>query len=314
MLFKLKWGEKMNCVKDGIFGLVVGDALGLPYVWYHKEELEKDPITGMGSFGFHQMPKGTWSDDSSLTLALMASIVKNRVVNCEAIMKEFSRWYFLGEYTQYGQSFDYGKTTMNSIINYAKGIPPLKCGGTGERDNGNGSLMRILPLAFLPDHLYSLELVEKVSALTHAHPRSRIACSIYTEIARNIINNGDSSFQDHIDIASETVNDYYRGNDQLDYYKRVMNNDYGDGIKSSGYVVDTLECACYSICETESLKEALLFAVNLGEDSDTVGAVCGGLAGLYYGRENIPKEWIRDIPKFSYVERLCGEFEEFIAV
>ncbi|MBR3155982.1 MAG: ADP-ribosylglycohydrolase family protein, partial [Methanobrevibacter sp.] len=163
-------------VKDGITGLVVGDALGVPVEFTRKEELDENPVTGMMGHGTYDMPKGTWSDDSSMTLATMQSIVQKDGIDYEDIMKEFSLFVHESKYCQY-HTFDYGNTTINAILKFDRRCKALECGGAGERDNGNGSLMRILPMAFIPDIDY--EVIENVSALTHAHERSRIACVLY---------------------------------------------------------------------------------------------------------------------------------------
>jgi ADP-ribosylglycohydrolase len=303
-------------VKDGIYGLMIGDILGVPVEFMSKEEIAENPVTGLRGYGTHMKPLGTYSDDTSMVLATLTSITKNKGVHLKGIMEEFLRWVYLGLYTQDGQAWGLGNTTYDSIIRYLQGYDVDECGGIGERDNGNGSLMRILPLAYLSDDEYSLELVEQVSALTHAHDRSKIGCALYVEIARSLIKNHDEgwSFCDHVDIASEKIREHYKGNSELSYYERVMNKDYEGGVRSSGYVVNTLECACYSIRVTESFEEALLYAVNLGGDTDTVGAVCGGLAGLYYGLDSIPTEWLESVRDLEFVESICNDFEDSLSL
>lgn len=300
-------------VKDGILGLIVGDVLGVPVEFLTREQIAENPVTGLREYGTHNKPLGTYSDDTSMVLATISSIIKYRGVELDGIMREFVRWVYTGEYTQDGEAWGLGNTTIDSIMRYIYGHDVTTCGGVKERDNGNGSLMRILPLAFLPDDLYSIELVGKVSGLTHNHPRSIIGCSLYIEIARSLIKNKDKgwTFCDHVDVASEIIREHFKGFEDLKYYERVMNKDYEGGVRSSGYIVNTLECACYSIRVTESFEEALLYAVNLGGDTDTVGAVCGGLAGLYYGINEIPSEWINSIRGLDYVTDLCDAFEEF---
>ena len=136
-------------IKDGICGLIVGDALGVPVEFEPPENLEKNPVTGMRSCGSHKQPAGTWSDDSAMTLATIASICNEKTVDYDNIMHEFCNWYDNAEYMQVDKVFDYGIRTEKSILNYKNGTEALKCGGDSEYDNGNGSLMRILPLAFI---------------------------------------------------------------------------------------------------------------------------------------------------------------------
>lgn len=296
-------------IKSGIYGVLVGDCLGVPYEFKTLKEMENNKCDGMTGYGTWNQPRGTWSDDTSLTLATMKSISKNNgEINYHSLMREFARWYYTGEYTSNGEVFDCGMTTSDAIINYSMGNSPLECGMTGEHNNGNGSLMRILPLSFTNA---DYEEIMNVCGLTHGHIRSKIACVLYVEIARQIINHyGDLeyTFCDCVSIASEKVVNYFNDTDELAHFNRIFKSDYSSGVKSSGYVVDTLECAVASIKYNEDFKSALLYAVNLGGDTDTVCAVTGGLAGLYYGHEYIPKEWLDAIYNIGIVDGIVNEF------
>ena len=298
-------------VKDGITGLLIGDALGVPHEFKTRQELQLNPVTTMTGYGTWNQPIGTWSDDTSMTLATMNSIIKNKgKINLDNMMHEFVRWYANGEYTQDGECFDCGNTTSQAIMNYVDGADVYTCGLGKESNNGNGSLMRILPLAFLPN--IELETVEMVSSLTHSHIRSRIACSLYVEIAKEIMKGGEDTFCDYVAIASDTIQDYYRGENELRFFQRIFDVDYSGGVTGRIHVVDTLETAIYSIRVGEGFEDTLLRAVNMGNDTDTVGAVTGGLAGLYYGFESIPSEWLECVRGLDYVFGLCDGFEEVI--
>lgn len=295
-------------IRDGIFGLVIGDALGVPVEFRPKEYLDEHPVTEMLGHGTYNKPKGTWSDDSSMALATMGGIIKNDgAVDYDIIMKEFVKWFTNGEYSQeVGRSpFDYGNTTGNAIYNYMDGVPVSECGGRGERDNGNGSLMRILPLAYVPGITY--EEIEGVSALTHAHPKSKISCVLYVEIARSMLEE-DLEISEHIAKSCEKIKDYYGDCDELVHFKNIFDTDY-DVYDGRAFVIKTLEAALYCLLETESFRDVVLMAVNLGRDTDTVAAVTGGLAGIYYGYDNIPSEWIDDIYQNDFVFGLCDDFE-----
>lgn len=290
-------------VKDGIVGLVIGDALGVPVEFKPKEYLEQNPVTGMMGHGTYNMPKGTWSDDSSMALATMQSIVNCGKIDYDDIMREFSLFANEGKYCQY-RVFDYGNTTINAISNFDDGIPALECGGKHERDNGNGSLMRILPMAYIPNVTY--EEIENVSGLTHAHMRSKIACVLYIEIARSMLSN-DLEIQDHIINACEKIKEHYRDCDELAYFKDIFENSM-EVYDGRAYVIKTLECVIHCLLTTSSYREAVLKAVNLGRDTDTVGAICGGLAGIYYGFDEIPSDWISDVPQIDDVFVLCEKY------
>ena len=293
-------------IKDGICGLVVGDALGVPVEFKTREYLEENPVTGMMGHGTYNQPKGTWSDDTSLTLATMQSIVNKGEIDLEDIMGEFLLYATESKYCQY-EVFDYGNTTIESINRFKSGYPISECGGKEEFDNGNGSLMRILPLAFIP--AISYEDIENVSGLTHAHPKSKISCVLYIEIARSMIEN-DMEISEHIANACDKIKKYYGDCEYLDDFEAIFENDYHVH-EGRSYVIKTLEAALYCLLETASYGDAVLKAVNLGRDTDTVAAVCGGLAGIYYGYDAIPSEWIGDIPQIEDVFSLCDDFEKF---
>jgi ADP-ribosylglycohydrolase len=152
----------MTAITGGIYGLCVGDALGVPVEFAARDELEKDPVTDMRGYGTYNMPPGTWSDDTSLTLCLLESLAQG--LDYADIMQRFYSWLFESAYTPHGHTFDCGKTTMEAIYRFARGTEPVLCGGAAETDNGNGSLMRILPLAFYLVSLYGLAFTENDEA------------------------------------------------------------------------------------------------------------------------------------------------------
>lgn len=307
-----------NKVLDGIMGLCIGDALGVPVEFMKREELKENPVINMRSDGTYNLPAGSWSDDSSMALALLDSL-KNGL-NYRDIMEKFAEWFEKGKYAPYGECFDIGIGTRKAIYKYWDGIDPLECGGNSEFDNGNGSLMRILPILFYLCAKYkeitfseeAMDIIHNISSLTHRHKRSMIACGIYISIAHeiflgerllvNAVNKGISKAKKFYEEKREYM-------EELKYYSRIFDNNFKNltenEIKSSGYVVDTLEASIWCILNTSSYKEAVLKGVNLGEDTDTTGAVVGGLAGLFYGYENIPEEWKKVIARREWIEELC---------
>ena len=295
-------------VKDGIIGFVVGDALGVPVEFYSRNELEEEPVVDMREYGTYRQPKGTWSDDSSMTLATMYSIVNKEGIDYADIMDEFCRWAFEGEHTPHGERFDIGNTTRRGLERYRNGAEPLKSGGTSTHDNGNGSLMRVLPLAYIPEIDY--ETIENISSLTHGHDRSKIACVLYVEIAKSMLND-DLTIDEHINKACDKIKSHYADNEELEEFNRIFNDDFSEGIRSGGYVIDTIETVIYCLKNTDSYKDAVLKAVNLGIDTDTNAAICGGLAGIYYGFDAIPIDWIESIVRLDEILSLCERYEAF---
>ena len=310
-----------NIWKDGMLGLIVGDALGVPVEFMSRTELMKNPVTGMREYGTHHQPRGTWSNDSSMALAELDSIRMVGTIDYTDMMARFSRWCMHGEYTPFGEVFDIGIATSRALMNYAKGIAPLESGGKTEWDNGNGSLMRILPVCLYlfkrqkkvcTSENESIYMIHAVSALTHAHVRSQMACGIYYFLVKAILEE-EGSLENRLQKGMDRAYQYYRqdlsNHRELENYKRLADlsefkETPKEGIKSSGYVVDTLEAAVWCLLHSHSYKETVLMAVNLGEDTDTIGAVAGGLAGLYYKEEGIPQEWIQVIQRREWIEEV----------
>ena len=289
--------KQMTKIYSGIMGLVVGDALGVPVEFKTRDSFH---VTDMIGYGTYNLPPGTWSDDSSMMLATVESIARLGRISTDDIMQNFYRWTDENAFTPYGELFDIGRATREAIQRYAWGTPARKCGGKAEWDNGNGSLMRILPLAFT-DCRY--QMVNAVSSLTHAHEISLEACRIYISMARKLLRGKP------LDKIVKTVKP------ELPVFGRLpkLGTLQRDEIKSSGYVVDTLEAALWCNLKSNSYRECVLMAVNLGEDTDTVGAIAGGLAGIIYGiggEQGIPEEWINQIARKEWIEELCGKFEQ----
>lgn len=309
----------MNKICDGIIGLAIGDAIGVPVEFRSRQELTKAPVVSMRKYGTHYQPRGTWSDDTSLTLALMDSIIEKNEIDYVDIMNRFSNWLLYNDYTATGEVFDVGNSTSRAIMNYGRGVNPLECGGISEYENGNGSLMRILPTAYYLRKHSDLEIesqmniIYNISALTHRHPISLIGCGIYINIAMNLLE-GMLSLYESVEQGIKTAFEYYERKAWNDVYAYLRLMDLSiflelpdSEIKSSGYVVHTLESALWCLLNTNSYAECVLKAVNLGDDTDTVGAVVGGLAGIYYGLEKIPKDWLDVLARRQYIEELCEE-------
>ena len=291
-----------------------GDALGSPVQFLEREEARKKNVTRMLPSENFGVPAGSWTDDTSLTLAALDTL--SHTDDLHQLMQAFCRWLDGGDYTPTGFAFDIGITTVEAIERYQKfgGRYPL-CGGTDEWDNGNGSLMRIIPAvlyaAWKIDGLEKrLNFIHRMSALTHGHQRSMIGCGIYACIIWELLT--PPYGKEAITRGLETVRKHYAAFEDFAHYKRLYDPGFGtlpdSEIRSSGYVVDTLETALWCVLTTDSYRECMLRAVNLGQDTDTIAAIAGGVAGLIYGWEAIPEDWRRDLQQSGYIVKLCEAF------
>lgn len=299
---------------SGLMGLCVGDALGVPVEFTSRDKLTQSPVTKMLGYGTWNQPPGTWSDDSSLTFCLAESLCRGYSI--DAIAHTFWRWYKTAYWTPRGEVFGIGTSTHAVIMRLKQGIPPLEAGGTSERSNGNGSLMRILPMAYCYQHLAFQELitrVHQVSSITHAHVRSQMACGIYISIAVELLKGASpqAAYLQGLDKiqAMYTADEYLL---EQPHFQRVLSGEISklprEKINSGGYVIDTLEASLWCLLNSSTYAEAVLKAVNLGEHTDTTAAVTGGLAGIYYGVEGIPQQWFKQIARKQDIINLAHRF------
>ena len=290
-----------NLNKNILLGTAIGDALGLPVQFLDRDVIAKNPVTTMVGHGQFDVPAGTWSDDSSLSLCLAESLCNGYDLN--NIANNFIKWMFEGYWTPFNKTFDIGNTTYSAIMNLRNGISPHLAGMDRERDNGNGSLMRILPLVPYTLKMEAetrFRIIGEVSSLTHRHPRSILACIALCEFAIRYINlqSIENAYQAMQQIILQLLKREIFIEEEVPF-KRLVDLSYKEfktielkDIRSSGYVIDTLEASLWCIFNTTNYKDAVLKAVNLGHDTDTVGAITGGLAGIIYGYDTIPSEWI----------------------
>ena len=308
---------------DGMMGLIVGDALGVPVEHSSREEREADPVSEMRGYGAYDVPKGSWSDDSSMALATLKALQTNGI-NLKTTMDNFVAWERNGKFTPEGGMFDEGITCHMVIHAYMQSGDVSTCGRTGEDSNGNGSLMRILPvciyLKYLQDEVgmddtEAIKVIHDMSALTHAHIRSKMACGIYFYCVKELLKRNDS-IQNLLGEALEQAFSYYEkdvdSGRELSYFKRIRDAEKlkcipESEIMSGGYVIESIEAALWCLLNTDSYEECVKRAVNFGHDTDTTAAIAGGLAGIYYGYDNIPERWKKDIIRREWIENMCKD-------
>ena len=262
-------------LRAAIYGEAVGDALGVPFEFKSRDAFR---CTGMTGHGTHRQPAGTWSDDTAMMLATLDSLAEHEGrVDTRDMLGRFRDWFGTGQYTPDGVVFDIGGTT-ESALHTGHGM-------TGEMDNGNGSLMRILPLAFVD---CTDDDIRAVSAITHAHRTSMEACVRFVSAARMLITG-------RFDVSALS------GLADARDLREVPR----EHIRSGGYVLDTLHAAMWCLVTTNSYEECVLEAVNLGADTDTTAAVAGGLAGIRYGFDANP--WTHELRGKDLIDALLNK-------
>ncbi|MDE6784202.1 MAG: ADP-ribosylglycohydrolase family protein [Ruminococcus sp.] len=300
-------------LKGGIWGAIIGDALGVPVEFSERNERKKDPVKEMRGYGTYNQPMGTWSDDTSMMLCLIETLTEGYSV--DKLAKKFVRFANEGYMTPCNTVFDIGNAVMKAIRNIMSGIPPAECGGNTEYDNGNGSLMRILPLAFCLKDASStqkINLIEEVSSVTHRHQISLLSCIIYIQFALELMMGKDKTSAYHLmtNYVTSIVRERYLG--VLQNFENVLNGKIislnENKIKSTGYVLDTIEASLWCFMNSDSYDECIFKAINLGGDTDTIACVSGGLAGIYHGIDSISNNWIQMLVRKNDINAMIDKF------
>ena len=311
--------------RAALLGLAVGDALGVPVEFKDRASRRADPVTGMRGYGTHGQPPGTWSDDSALTFCLAETLALPGGLNAMPDLADFGRrainWLDHAYWTATGETFDVGGATRTAIQRLKAGVAPTQAGPRAEQNNGNGALMRVLPLVF--HRTWQAEslnlnaawaLTEAVASVTHGHPRSTLGCFLYLLVARLLSQEKPPATA--YEQARAQANEWLHKQAKSPvFYEWPRYAAWLDGslpsrpeaeIHSSGYVVHTLEAALWCLLRHDTYAATGLAAVNLGLDTDTTGAVAGGLAGLAYGEAAIPAEWRAALARRTDIENLAA--------
>ncbi|KAJ5942221.1 hypothetical protein N7516_002389 [Penicillium verrucosum] len=312
--------------KGAIWGVCVADALGGPVQFRDPGTFE--PITGLRFVTPFKQPAGSYSDDGSMTLALACSFNKsNMQYNHELAIQHFVEWRTKGRFSTINRSWDVGRSTRTSLQIW------VKCGMEGgdfelaqakvtnklNRDefSGNGSLMRIVPigLVYWQDSELARKTARKHSQITHPSLTCVEACEAYTELVCRVMNG--QTKKEIVHAVSVFPFTHPALKERLSQHRYKTINDWEvkapSDMRSSGWVVDTLECALWAFFKYDTWKEGALAVVNLGGDSDTAGAVYGGLAGAFYGFDAIPGEWVDGMQKKGFIESIAGALSDGIA-
>lgn len=289
----------MNKIKGAIIGLLVGDALGVPYEFHAREEIPAfDEIEFEPPVNFRRahagVPVGTYSDDGAQALILLNTLLECDKFDAAHFAKGLVDWYDKGFMAVSGNVFDVGIQTANAIRELKRGVEPLLAGGADEYSNGNGSLMRVLPLA-LWHRGSDLELIADAfdqSAVTHGHLRAKLCCALYCLWARQVLQNNENAWENAVETLYKLFPEGTIEN--IEFETRIFPKDAIYDVKGSGYVVDSLRAAHWAN-NNKTYEETVKAAISLGDDTDTTACIAGGIAGLKFGFEAIPKRWTENL-------------------
>ena len=293
-----------------VWGHLVGDAIGVPYEFRDPAQIG-DVV--FGATGTHGQPPGTWSDDGALMLATLDGLLQPGRLDPARIGQRYLAWYRDGAYTPDGDGrFDIGRTTRAALENLARGVPATDAGPAGERDCGNGSLMRVLPIALasrLADEGALAARAHQLSKITHGHPRAQVASALYTLVLQRLVNWGLP--KNAIFAARQTLKLIYLLESRYAPHLVALNELVAwTGRSGSGYVLDSFWSAWDALAGATSFEDAIRRAIAYGHDTDTTAALAGGLAGAHWGWEGIPRAWLRGMRGRAVVTPLVDRLVE----
>ena len=266
-------------IKGMLWGLIVGDALGSPIQFSSKDN--HPWITEMEYCSVFNVPAGFWTDDGSMAMCIMDSFVRKNGYDINDVAETFVKWLKNGYLSSIeGRSFDVGGATSSSLFNFAN--TGTLVNGV-ESSQGNGSIMRFAPSYIIARSLNRPEIVREVSDVTHASNRVREICDVLALILDLHMAGGRSSYGPGVETPREKV-------------------------PNSGWCVDSLNAAMWAFNTTKTFEEGMIAAVNLGGDSDSIGAIYGQIAGAYYGFDAIPERWLKAVKTWEKVDVLIEKF------
>ena len=294
---------ELDRYRGSILGLAAGDALGAPLEFKHPGSFE--PVSGMTDGGAFGLKVGQWTDDTSLALCLSESLVETKGFNLVDQLDRYLLWYRHGHLSSTGECFDIGNTTSMALNEYERSRNP-KSGPTAPHTAGNGSLMRLapVPLDYSNRFKESIEKSGESSKTTHGAIEAVDSCRYMGALIAGAVNGYRKS--DLLSSNYSKDSQYWNENPLCPAVADIAKGSFKEKspplIKGGGYVIDCLEAALWAFHNSESFESGCLLAVNLGDDSDTTGAVYGQLAGAYYGASRIPKDWLDVLAKRDILE------------
>lgn len=299
-----------NRFNGALLGLAIGDALGAP-VEFHKPG-DFEPVTDFQKAVQFNIPPGYWTDDTSMALCLAYSLLEKEEFDPVDQIEKYRKWAFEGYCSSDGgkEAFDVGNTVAKALYNYREGSEPYTWAGNFQQNDGNGSLMRIAPIAlfFRNDQAEAMRCARLSSKVTHRSELAADACAYFTGLIIGAIHGASKEELLSELYAPDQIPNFWKDNTLAKEIELVARGSFKQKnppeIKGSGYVVESLEAALWAFYNSETFEEGVLLAVNLGYDADTTGAIYGQLAGAYYGIENIPDKWRYHVAKKNKINEI----------
>jgi ADP-ribosyl-[dinitrogen reductase] hydrolase len=336
-------------IRGALLGLAVCDALGGPVEFHPRGTFPL--VTSMQPNNNFKLGPGYFTDDTSMALCLAHSLLETYPTSSNVHQaSRYLAWYRVGYMSSVGRCFDIGITTRNGLEPWKRAVLVNAKHGTEGSDPdaakdqaatqaaqtsieksfnkecycGNGSLMRVLPVAllFAADIPRAVRIAAESSRVTHPHPRCVLSCALYTILVSQCLQNPDVTKEtlvnhivEFVSALEDTVVSSKGKSARAPFIERfkpytdlsVFQEKVEKEIRSTGYVLYSLEAALWTFLTTSSFREGAIKVVNLGDDADTVGAIYGGLAGAFYGDEEIPEDWLRDMKRLDLVEEVIGK-------
>jgi ADP-ribosyl-[dinitrogen reductase] hydrolase len=287
-----------------LLGMAVGDALGTSVEF--KPRGSFPPVTDMLGGGAFHLKAGQWTDDTSMGLCLATSLVQKHGFDPLDQMQRYLRWYEDGYLSSTGTCFDIGGATSQALQRFRASGEPYS-GSTDPFSAGNGSLMRLAPVAmfYAPDENLAAEYAAKSSRTTHAAAECEQACMLFAVMLVKALEGRQKTailFENSLaGITSKKLQAIAGG---------AYKDKSVEQIRGSGYVVDSLEAALWCFWKSDSYSEAVLAATNLGDDADTTAAICGQIAGACYGQAGIPAAWLEKLYMRAEISSLAEKLAE----
>ncbi len=301
----------MEKLERSFWGFIYGDAFGVPVEFLARDSFSIQTLEGYGSW---PVPAGTWSDDSAMMFVTMDHLTRNTSI--DDLKRAFCDWKYRGFWTfDHEPSFDVG-ITISEVLERWEHISLNEQAKSDEFSNGNGALMRILPIAFftykMPEEKV-IETIQDYASLTHGHIRSTLCSIHYCKVVHALLEG--KSFIEAIELVNDAIAPMLINFptekpifDSIFEAHQLPRNE----IESSGYVVHTLEAVYWSLANSKNYYNAIHTAVHLGKDTDTIAALTGGLAGLMYDELNVPDDWPNQIPRRKDIGQLITHFNQLI--